>query len=57
MTNKFKNQTDTNLRKGQVSKAFFMQEMMDLRSWKSALLNLYEYEAEPMYIKGQYLYI
>jgi hypothetical protein len=57
MTNKFKNQTGKNLRNGKVSKAFFMQEMMDLRSWKSALKNLYEYEAEPLFINGNLLYV
>jgi hypothetical protein len=57
MTNKSKNQTDRSLWKNQGTKAFFKTEVMDLRSIKTALLNLYHYEPEPLYINEKYLYV
>jgi hypothetical protein len=57
MTNKFKNQTGKNQPKNQATKSFSISEFSDLRSWKSALINLYHYEPEPLFIKGQYLYV
>jgi hypothetical protein len=56
MTNKFKNQTNGNLRKNQCAKAFPISEMMDFRSIKEALFALNSYEPEPLFINGQYLY-
>jgi hypothetical protein len=60
MTNKIKNQNGKNLPKNQGSKAFSISDIsdvMDLCSWKSALINLYNYEPEPLFINGQFLYI
>jgi len=57
MTNNIKNQTDRNRRKSQISKAFTISEMMDLRSIQSALFHLNSCEPEPLFIRGQYLYL
>ena len=57
MTNKFKYQTGKNLPKNQAHQAFSISELSDLRSWKSALINLYNYETEPLFINGQFLYV
>jgi hypothetical protein len=57
MTSKTKNQTEKYLHKNQGTKAFSITEMMDLRSFQTAIFALNSYEPEPLFIKGQYLYV
>jgi hypothetical protein len=57
MNSKIKNQTDGNLRKNQNYKAFSISDMTDLRSIKAAIFALNSFEPEPLFIKGQYIYV
>jgi hypothetical protein len=57
MYNKTKNQTVRNSQENHQSNAFFKSEVMDLRSIKAALSNLYNHEPEPLFFGGQFYYI